>query len=548
MRIRQAGIGLALVAAGTLAILWLSTIPLGVPGEWAWSRIPAPAGDWTLLVLGWVSAAVVGGLYLGFVVAGSTRLDRASRWESAAWLAGLCAMGFAWLWALQESPADPQNALGKSGWVVYYPAHEGYFAQARYQMPDVGSYLAGYEKEMTRGDYFHLGTHPPGLMLFHRACINLCAASPGLSNLLEQTEPRSFRDAMDVTVTTEQRGHQPLTPADTAAIWLATLVTQFVAVATVIPLFLLVRRTDSPTTSWWTAALWPLVPALAIFLPKSDAILPFFGVLFLCLWLDGFRRGSWLLCALSGIVFFLSMCLSLAILPIAVAAVLLTVWEALLCRKEERAAPRYGDWAVQVAAAAAGWGIPVILSWLLGHINLVAVWRWNLRNHAAFYDHFTRTYWKWLLANPLEAAFAVGAPIVFALVVAFRNRLKAGWRQRAMGPYWCLTATWAVLWLTGKNMGEAARLWLIFVPWAVWFTAAFFAPLPTKTDANSSGVRRIAVLLFFFQLIVAIGTVTRVTGFEFPKVPDAKTVSIRERLKSDVSTFVAADAIRPSGR
>jgi hypothetical protein len=376
----------------------------------------------------------------------------------------------------------------------------------------------------------------------------VCTAFPALGDLLQQTEPRSFRDAIDVTVTTEHRGWQPLAPTDTAAIWLATLVTQLVAAATLVPLFLLVRRTDSPTTSWWTAALWPLVPALSIFLPKSDALLPFFGVLFLWLWLEGFGRRSFLLCALSGIVFFLGMSLSLAILPVSVAAVLLTVWEALLCRSEERAAPRYRVWALQIAAAAVGWAIPVVLFWVLARINLVAVWRWNLRNHAAFYDHYTRTYWKWLLVNPLETAFSVGGPIVFALVVAFRSRLRAGWRRRAMGPYWCLTATWAVLWLTGKNMGEAARLWLIFMPWAVWLTAAFFRPQSTSAEGQGSSTTRFAVLLFVFQMVVAIGTVTRVTGFDFPNVPETKTVSIREGLKLDASTFVAANAIRPTQR
>lgn len=548
MKIRQAGIGLALVAAGSLAILWLTAIPLGVPSEWAWSRIPAASGEWTLLILGWLSAAVVGGLYVGFIIAGSVRLERAGRLESAAWLAGLCAMGFAWLWALQESPARPQYALGKSGWVLYYPAHEGYFEQARHEMRNVSSYLAGYEQEMARGDYLHLGTHPPGLMLFHRACINLCAASPALDELLLQTEPRSFVDAMDVTATTERRGRQPLTSADTAAIWLAALLTQAVAVATLIPLFLLVRRTDSPTTSWWTAALWPLVPALAIFLPKSDALLPFFGVLFLWLWLEGFCRGSLLLCALSGLVFFLGMCLTLAILPIAVAAVLLTIWEALICSREERVAPLYRGWMVRLAAAAAGWGIPVLLFWLLAHLNLIAVWRWNLRNHAAFYDHYARTYWKWLLANPIEVVFAVGAPIVFALVVAFRNRLAAGWRKRAMGPYWCLTATWAVLWLTGKNMGEAARLWLIFMPWAVWLAAAFFALSSSAAGGQRTSPARLAALVFVCQIVVAIGTVTRVTGFDFPEVPETKTVAVGKGLKVDQPASLAANAIRPSQR
>jgi methylthioxylose transferase len=547
MRIRRTEIGLALVAAGSLAVLWLTHVPLGIPAEWAWSRIPFDSNEWTLLILGWFSAAVVGGLYLGLVVFGATRLEKANRLETAAWLLALAAAAFAWLWALQESPARPQYALGKSGWVLYYPAHEGYFEQARYEMRDVSSYLADYEKEMARGDYLHLGTHPPGLMLFHRACINFCTAFPALSDLLHQTEPRSFRDAMDVTATTELRGRQPITPADTAAIWLAALITQAVAAAACLPLFALVRRTDLATTSWWTAAVWPLVPALAVFLPKSDALLPFFGLLFLWFWLEGFRRGSLALCALAGCTFFLGMCLSLAILPIAVAAALLTIWEALLCRSEERAAPHYGAWAIRITTAAAGWGLPLVLLRLFAHINLVAVWQWNLRNHAAFYDHYTRTYWRWLLVNPIETAFAVGAPVAVVAAIGFRRRLSGGWRQRAMGPYWCLTATWVALWLTGKNMGEAARLWLVFLPWAVWLTAAFFAP-PATEGERRIGDTRTAALLFLFQMAVAIGTVTRVTGFDFPEVPETKSVSVREDRKVDSAASVAEEAIRPTPR
>jgi methylthioxylose transferase len=547
MKIRRTEVGLALVAAGSLAVLWLTHWPLGVPAEWAWSRISFDSSQWTLLILGWFSAAVMGGLYLGLVAFGAPRLEQAGRLESAGWLLSLWAAAFAWLWALQESPAQQQYALGKSGWVLYYPAHEGYFEQARSQMRDVRSYLAGYEQEMARGDYLHLGTHPPGLMLIHRACLNLCTAFPSVADLLQQTESRSFRDTMDVTATTELRGRQPITPADTAAIWLAVLLTQALAAATLVPLYGLVRRTDSATTSWWTAALWPLIPALAIFLPKSDALLPFFGVLFLWFWLEGFRRGSLSLCALAGGTFFLGMCLSLAILPIAVAAALLTIWEALLCRPEERIPPQYAAWTIRVIAAAAGWSIPIVVLGLAARINLVAVWQWNLRNHAAFYAHFTRTYWKWLLVNPIETVFALGAPVAVVAVIGFRYRLSGGWRQRAMGPYWCLTATWLALWLTGKNLGEAARLWLIFMPWAVWLTAAFFVQRPTAGDQRGGDTRG-AALLFLLQMAVAVGTVTRVTGFDFPVVPETKNVSVREELKVDTSASVAAETIRPTRR
>ena len=46
---RRTAIGFTLVAAGSLAVLWLSNLPLGVPGEWEWDRIPTARGEgeWT---------------------------------------------------------------------------------------------------------------------------------------------------------------------------------------------------------------------------------------------------------------------------------------------------------------------------------------------------------------------------------------------------------------------------------------------------------------------------------------------------------------------
>jgi len=71
------------------------------------------------------------------------------------------------------------------------------------------------------------------------------------------------------------------------------------------------------------AALWPLVPSLAVFLPKSDAIFPCLGTAFLALWLYGRDRRSPLMCIAAGLVMWLGMFLSLALLPVALLAALL---------------------------------------------------------------------------------------------------------------------------------------------------------------------------------------------------------------------------------
>jgi methylthioxylose transferase len=533
MKLRQTGIGLALVSAVSLALLWLTDLPLGVPGEWKWDRIPFDLREWTVLLLGGISALVVGALYLGLTLFGARRIAAAGRGETAAWLLALFVGGFAWLWAVQESPAQLQYTLAKAPMVLYWRGTEGYFDQARYVMTDVPSYLRTYEERMAEGDVLHLGTHPPGLMLFHRACINLCTASPTLRDLLLRTQPASFRDSLDVIEQTESGSVRAITSADRAALWLVALNSQAAAAATVVPLYLLVRRNHPRPASWCTAALWPLVPALAVFLPKSDALVPFFGALFLWAWLEGFARKSYGLCLLAGFVFFLSMFLSLAILPVAAAAGLLTLWESVACSAEERVPIPFRTTATCLVAALAGWGLPVIAVRVLGHLNLLAVWQWNYRNHAAFYSKYARTYWKWLLVNPLELTFAVGAPLMLAAAIGLWSSLRGGWRQRSMGPYWCLTASGILLWFSGKNLGEAARLWLVLMPWPVWLTAGFFDVASTNrvTTNGPSQITRAALVLFAAQIAVSLGTVTRVTGFDFATLPTgqnpatAKTVS-----------------------
>jgi hypothetical protein len=513
---RRTAIGFTLVAAGSLGILWLSNLPLGVPSEWEWDRIPVARAEWIAVVLGCLSAGLVGGLYIAFALIGAPRLDRAPRWQVAARLGGLTIGGFAWLWAVQDSPARPENGMAKTAWALYFPGPEGYFDQARYQMRDIPSYLAGYEQVMAQGDVLHLGTHPPGLMLFHRACINLCAGAPAIRDLLLATQPASFKQALDETESLNRGGPHDITPTDRAALWLAAIVTQALASGALIPIYLLVRRDHPRHVAWLSAAVWPLVPALAVFLPKSDALLPFFGTLFLWVWLQGFRLGRLGLCFLAGAIFWLAMFLSLAVLPIVTAALLLTLWEAVLCWPQERLAIRARDWFVRIGAAALGWGLPILALAAFARINLLGVWNWNYHNHAGFYQHYSRTYWRWLIANPVELVFALGAPLALAAVLGTCLQLRSGWRRRAAGPVWCLTAVWILLWLSGKNMGEAARLWLIIMPWPVWLAAGYIAVTePIQPGDGGRYLNRAALVLLALQMIVCLGTVTRVAGFRW---------------------------------
>ena len=183
--------------------------------------------------------------------------------------------------------------------------------------------------------------------------------------------------------------------------------------------------------------------------------------------------------------------------------------------------------------------------WAAYDVNLVNVWRWNVINHAAFYNdpRFTRTYWKWLLVNPFELALSVGLPIALLALVGFRRsiqsvfsrsqapRSQAGaWERerngQRIGTCCCIAVTIVLLWLSGKNSGEAARLWLFLMPWLIWLAAdSFLVPKfqlgnekrPGNEDTDhaytDTACWKLGFTCLVLQALVCVATVTRVSGF-----------------------------------
>ena len=110
------------------------------------------------------------------------------------------------------------------------------------------------------------------------------------------------------------------------------------------------------------------------------------------------------------------------------------------------------------------------VAWLLVSLDLPGVWIQNFRNHAGFYEQYSRTYLSWLVVNPIELALAIGTPVFLYAVSTWLSGTKGSLRTgRSLASFrlWCFV-TLAVLWLSGKNSGEAARLWLFLMPWLLW--------------------------------------------------------------------------------
>ena len=114
--------------------------------------------------------------------------------------------------------------------------------------------------------------------------------------------------------------------------------------------------------------------------------------------------------------------------------------------------------AALIVATGVGFLAFVLAGWLISGADPFVVWRWNLHHHARFYDEYPRTYRLWLWANGIELAIAIGLPTIVWFVVGLSAPRSV---PRVV---WATLFVLSLVDLTGRNMGEVARLWMLFTP------------------------------------------------------------------------------------
>ncbi len=525
-----------------LAVVVSPLVPLGVPGEWTWTRhnLPADLAEWldriTLPILG-------AALFLWIAFAGERWVSSGKRRALFAALPVLVCASFLLQFTLQQAAPSPHREL-KPLWILYDKYASGYFYEAAFELNSAGSLLEGYEERMREGDVLHEGTHPPGLFLLNFAALQITKASPGLVRVLEAIrsadEIRIFRD-----LELQARMNRPLTSVELAALQLMVLLGITSNALIGIPVFLIVaalkragRGQTDRSAAWRSACLAATIPSLCIFSPRSDVIYPFTATLFLafaCSAVLAENRGLKILWAVCGsLTFFAGVLLSLAHLPALVLFATFAFLRGLLIHPRQLKALL-----IPLVAGILTFVSCVLLWQNFTDCNLLTVWQLNLKNHAGFYGTSPRSWWAWFLVNPLELALAVGVPLFAAAFCSvIRSALSAAhaltrpaavppeMQQRNVASFvLAAAATWSILWLSGKNMGEAARLWCFLTPWlaisaGTWLTAqAGNAALLSQPD--NSGEERVFKtpdpllwqLILVLQLLTSMITVGRVNGY-----------------------------------
>jgi methylthioxylose transferase len=548
---------LALCLIITAMVILMPVVPLGVAGtnsdgtahaEWVWQRHVGfiNLGD----LIGRLLPAILGGGFLfGISVYGVRRIPSVGPVKTSLLYAMLIiATGF-WFGRVQQTaPLAHQEA--KPYWVVYDPSASGYFFEATYRMRSVEDFLANYESRMAEGEVLHVGTHPPGLFLLAKGCLTVCETSPWLVSWLQSIERRSSRDsfrylertaALTNLLTAAERNDRialankpydlSLTPSELAALQLMSELSTVALAFAILPIALLCHVLFDRVTVWRVCCLWATLPCLAIFAPKSDVLFPLTCTTVLALAVVAMANRSQAAFALAvpaGIVLWLGLLMSLAHLPVLAvltAFIVIRGWQS-----NGKSLPRD----ILILSTTIATVVALSLWWNFSTgCSLQNVWRMNLGNHAGFYDQFPRTWWKWLLVNPIELAFAIGLPL---FVVAIAGATRAARDLITMSPQvtvieestnsaskdsvstaLCIAAalTWGALWLSGKNQGEAARLWCFLTPWLLIMAGRFLSkPNAAAENANDRPANDWRFLLIT-QLIVGTLTVMCVSGFSF---------------------------------
>jgi hypothetical protein len=443
----------AALVIGLLLGLRSGLVPLGIPGEWEWMRLPAWAWPaWESLLLAVVAVVA----YSIFAAWGLHALvTRASRLRELLWLGSLVVMACV-IQALVPMGAPSGYDLSRWASVNYLPSSSGYFKIAREQAArDPWKFLSEYPVWIRSQDSLHIGTHPPGLIAAQCLLLRTMKANPGLVKALLDEMPEPVEAGFRAFAADDPH---PLLPAERAALYVTALLTLLACAGTVVPLYLLVRSALPASAAWVASALWPLAPAANLFQPLADTAYPFLSTCALALaaWSARLlctssrpRLAAWLLAVVSGTVMALGMFFTMAFLPVGAIVGLTVVLSAAI------------DWRMRgllLLATGLGFLVVVIVGWMAAGANPLVIGLWNLRHHARFYDEYPRTYRLWLSANPIELAVAMGLPSAVWCVLGVLSPRKVP------VTFWAALLVLALVNLTGRNMGEVARLWMFFIP------------------------------------------------------------------------------------
>jgi hypothetical protein len=467
---RAALVGVVLVlTACVLQVVVFSDLPLGVSGQWVWNRYPAPVWDRLLL-----AALPVFLVLAGLTVFGAAQMRAASRAARAATLGILVFLAFALQLAFGYAGEGGLyeclfNLTGPKASVYLRDAEAVHARKA-----GVGSWLAGYEEHIRRFSV-QTSTHPPGPTLCMVALYGFYADRPALaervSRAVEARLPTAGALGRLEALVLGLEGNWPRR----ATAWTAALLFKLLAAMLVVPVYLLAARRKGPAVGLQAAGLAAVVPSIVMFSPGFDQVYPTLAAALLLAVDAAVERNSWLLGVAAGTAGMLCMQLSLAFGAVILLCVICATLKAAGRGAGGEVAGRVPAFrrALRPALGAAGGFLaPVIACMAALGFNAFAVWVRCAAHNDRFHAAFGRTYWPWVWVNVVEFAVFLGVPVAALAAVAVGGLLRDAARRGRVavcGGDLLVAAlvTGGMLAVTGRTLGETARVWMFLAPFAV---------------------------------------------------------------------------------
>ena len=443
----------AALAAAAVAVFVTNAIPLGVPGEWTWDyhwtgrqgEIVVPLGVWVVFALCVVAVRRK---------MGQTRPSRLVHGIAAGTLVALAV-------ALQMSVAH----LGKLGIrdfavVTYAPWTNGYCYRAS-RVRDMGRFLRHYHTTMGRLG-MHVRTHPPGGVVFYWLAIRAFDASPGAAEgLLCALRDTSFDPTPSLDAFEEHTGAS-MGPSVRAGAWTSSMVLMLAAAATPALAYALAAALHGGLCGLTAGALVCVLPGLMVFTPATDQLLCPLALAAVLLCLHGLNRQRVWPWAAAGVLVAGGLFVSLSAAPI---AMLVGVAAVMRRGRARTAAWQIAAFALALVLVFAALRAATGFRPLLVYGKLLRIAPQSLRDA---YDQrgAAMTYWKWIGWNLGDVLIFAGVPLCLLYGAAWWRRAgRWTWvRGRAGSFHAAGAATLLALNFSGVTLGEAGRLWLMYMP------------------------------------------------------------------------------------
>lgn len=508
---RSALVFVLVVGALTLLVCLLvarRAVVLGIADEWVWqyhegwgrgltTEIGLPLGLFVVfLILVW------------YLATSKTALAGWDREVLAVVLLIVAALLF------QVASGSIYAGLGQDVLVVTQESVGGYFGLSE-EIVSPRAFLEGYPRLLaTRQPVGHLNTHPPGNTMYFYLLRRLFETSPDLARQVTALETPSMTGPHGAFALVESQRLVVLSFAERATVFVGALLCRLGAVLVVVPLYLLGRWSLGKRRAVWVAALGVSIPAVLVFLPGFDAVYPTGAAAVAALMVGALVWRSRVLAFLAGAVLYGAMVFT-PVMAVVVVAVLL--WYVLARRSDwgRRLTRGPGQAPLPVVAVTGllGFAVPLAAAWLLLHFDAISTWWQCLASNARFNRVTGRSYFPWVLYNPVDFLMFLGVGLSGLLVVAVAGLVRRvrSWRRwdplsLGLGVY---VLVLVLLNLSGANAGEVARLWMFLMP------GAALLAVPALERFKPAGSRVILVVLlcqalqaFLFELYLNVLFIT----------------------------------------